>query len=143
MSRNTDNLIVVLDIGSSWTRVMAADVNDGALRYCGHGIVESAGMRKGLIAELAPAAKAVKAASEQAEYFSRADIGECVVGIGGPHIRGLNTSGGIELGGRMREIDKEAVRAAVSRPATWRYPRPGDSSSAAAPVHSRRSTGHL
>ncbi|MGA2887645.1 MAG: cell division protein FtsA [Terracidiphilus sp.] len=115
MSQKRDNLIVVLDIGSAWTRVLAADLNEGALRYCGHGIVESAGMRKGLIADLAPAAKAVKAASEQAERVTRANIDECVVGVGGPHIRGLNTNGGIELGGRMREIDKEDVRSAVER----------------------------
>ena len=37
------------------------------------------------------------------------------MGVGGPHIRGLNTNGGIELGGRMREIDKEDVRSAVER----------------------------
>jgi cell division protein FtsA len=115
MSQNSENLIVVLDIGGSWTRVLAADLNEGALRYCGHGIVESAGMRKGLIADLGPAAKAVKAASEQAERVARVNIDECVVGIGGPHIRGLNTNGGIELGGRMREIDKEDVRNAVER----------------------------
>jgi cell division protein FtsA len=115
MSQRLDNLIVALDIGSAWTRVLAAEVNEGALRYCGHGCVESAGMRKGLIAELGPAAKAVKAANEQAEFVARVDIGECVAGVGGPHVRGLNTNGGIELGGRMREIDKEDVRAAVER----------------------------
>ncbi len=115
MSQNVDNLIVVLDMGSAWTRVLAADLNEGALRYCGHGLVESAGMRKGLIADLAPAAKAVKAANEQAEHTARANIDACVVGVGGPHIRGLNTNGGIELGSRMREIDKEDVRNAVER----------------------------
>jgi cell division protein FtsA len=72
-------------------------------------------MRKGLISDLSPAARAVKAASEQAEFVARANIGECVVGMGGPHIRGLNTNGGVELGGRMREIDKEDVRSAVER----------------------------
>ncbi|MGA2807506.1 MAG: cell division protein FtsA [Terracidiphilus sp.] len=115
MSQKQDNLIVVLDIGSAWTRVLAADLNEGSLRYRGHGIVESAGMRKGLIAELAPAAKVVKAANELAERVARANIDECVVGVGGPHIRGLNTNGGIELGSRMREIGKEDVRSAVER----------------------------
>jgi cell division protein FtsA len=115
MNQKLDNLIVVLDIGSAWTRVLAADLNEGALRYCGHGCVESAGMRKGLISDLAPAAKAVKAANEEAERVARVNIDECVVGVGGPHIRGLNSNGGIELGGRMREIDKEDVRSAVER----------------------------
>jgi cell division protein FtsA len=115
MSQKQDNLIVVLDIGSAWTRVLAADLNEGSLRYRGHGIVESAGMRKGLIAELAPAFKAVKAASERAERVARANIDECVVGIGGPHIRGLNASDGFDLGNRMREITREDVRYVVER----------------------------
>ncbi len=115
MSQKQENLIVVLDIGSAWTRVLAADLNEGALRYRGHGIVESAGMRKGLIAELGPAFKAVKAANERAEHVARINIDECVVGVGGPHIRGLNTSDGIDLGTRMREITREDVRNAVER----------------------------
>lgn len=115
MSQRPDNLLVVLDIGSAWTRVLAADLNEGSLRYRGHGVIESAGMRKGLIAELAPAAKAVRAANEQAERMARANIDECVVGVGGPHIRGLNTNGGFQLGSRMREIAREDVRTAVER----------------------------
>jgi cell division protein FtsA len=85
------------------------------MRYRGHGVVESAGMRKGLIAELGPAAKAVRAANEQAERVARVNIDECVVGVGGPNIRGINTNGGIELGNRMREITREDVRTAVER----------------------------
>jgi cell division protein FtsA len=115
MTQKQDNLIVALDIGSAWTRVLAADVNEGVLRYRGHGVVESAGMRKGMIAELTPAAKAVRAANEQAEDVARSNIEECVVGVGGPHIRGLNTNGGLQLGSRMREISREDVRAAVER----------------------------
>jgi cell division protein FtsA len=57
----------------------------------------------------------VKAANEQAEWVARANIDECVVGIGGPHIRGLNTNGGFELGNRMREITRDDVRTAVER----------------------------
>jgi cell division protein FtsA len=113
MNQSPDNLIVVLDIGGAQTRIVAADLNEGVLRYRGHGVVESAGMRKGLIAELTPASKAVRAASERAERVAQLNIDECVVGVGGPHIRGLNTNGGLELGSRMREITREDVRAAV------------------------------
>jgi cell division protein FtsA len=115
MGQKQDNLIVVLDIGSAWTRVLAADVNENVLRYRGHGVAQSAGMRKGLIAELAPAAKAVRAANEQAERVARANIDECAVGIGGPHIRGVNTNGGFQLSRGMREITGEDVRAAIGR----------------------------
>jgi len=72
-------------------------------------------MRKGLIAELSPAARAVRSANEQAERVARINIDECVVGVGGPHIRGLNTNGGFELGNRMREIARDDVRTAVER----------------------------
>jgi cell division protein FtsA len=64
MSQKQDNTIVVLDMGSAWTRVLVADLNEDALRYRAHGIMESAGMRKGLISDLGPATKVVKAASE-------------------------------------------------------------------------------
>ena len=115
MSQQQDNMIVVLDIGSAYTRVLAADLNEGALRYRGHGVVESGGMRKGLISDLAPAARAVKAANEAAERMARANIAECAVGVGGPHIYGINTNGGFELGSRMLEITREDVRTAVER----------------------------
>lgn len=115
MNQRQENLIVVLDIGSAWTRVVAADLNEGSIRYRGHGVTASAGMRKGLIAELGPASKAVRAANEQAERAARVNIEECVVGVGGPHIRGLNTNGGLQLGSRMREITRDDVRTAVER----------------------------
>ncbi|HUX44488.1 MAG TPA: cell division protein FtsA [Terracidiphilus sp.] len=115
MSQKQDNLIVVLDIGSAWTRVLAADLNEGALRYRGHGAIESAGMRRGLISDLGPAAKAVRAAVEKAEWTARANIEECAVGVGGPHVRGLNTNGGFDLGSRMREITRDDVRTAIDR----------------------------
>src|ERR1017187_2952871 len=115
MSQKPDNMIVVLDIGSASTRVLAADLNEGALRYRGHAVMESAGMRKGLIADLGPASRVVKAAIERTEWVAQANIDECAVGVGGPHIRGLNTNGGFELGNRMREITREDVRTAVER----------------------------
>ena len=96
MAPKQDNLVVVLDIGSAQTRVLAVDLNEGVLRYRGHGVVDSVGMRKGMIADLGPAARAVRAANEQAERVARANIDQCVVGVGGPHIRGLNTNGGLE-----------------------------------------------
>ena len=122
MAQGQDNMIVVLDIGSAWTRVLAADVNENVLRYRGHGAVESAGMRKGLVAELGPAAKAVRQASERAEELARANIDECVVGVGGPNIRGMNANGGIELAKGMREITREDVRAAIDHARTVERP---------------------
>lgn len=115
MSQRDDSLIVALDAGSAFTRVLAADVYEGVLRYRGHGMVLSAGMRKGLIAELAPAAKAIRAASQQAEKVAQVNISRCLVGVGGPHTQGRNYTGGIVLGTRMREITKEDARFAAEQ----------------------------
>jgi cell division protein FtsA len=110
-----DNIIAVLDAGSSKVRVLIAEVHEGALRYRGHGIADAAGMRKGLVADLAPAAAAIDRAAVSAESSAQAVIERCVVAVGGPHIRGVNSRGGISLGTRLREITKEDVRAAVDR----------------------------
>ncbi|MFY9938379.1 MAG: cell division protein FtsA [Silvibacterium sp.] len=115
MSQKADNLIAVLDAGSAKTRFLIAELNDGALRYRGHGIVDSAGTRKGVIAELAPAVQSINQAATQAEDRADATIEQCIISIGGPHIRGLNSRGGISLGTRLREITREDVRAAVDR----------------------------
>ncbi|SFS15159.1 cell division protein FtsA [Granulicella pectinivorans] len=115
MNPKPESLITVLDAGSAKTCVLVAEVTDGVLRYRGHGIELSKGMRKGLIAELGPAAEAINRAALTAERVAKAGIESCVVGIGGVHVRGINSRGGISMGSRMREITREEVRAAVDR----------------------------
>ena len=110
-----DNIIAVLDAGSSRIRVLVAEIHEGALRYRGHGTAEAAGMRKGIISDLAPASSAIDRAAIAAETSAQTVIERCVVAVGGPHIRGVNSRGGISLGTRLREITKEDVRAAVDR----------------------------
>ena len=115
MNQKLDNLITVLDAGSSKSVVLVAEVHDGVLRYRGHGVEASRGMRKGLISELSPAAEAINKAALTAERTAKAAIETCVVGIGGTHVKGINSRGGISMGSRMREITREEVRAAVDR----------------------------
>ncbi len=110
-----ENIIAVLDVGSSKIRVLIAEVTENALRYRGHGLADAAGMRKGMVSDLAPAAAAIDRAAVAAESSAQAVIERCVVAVGGPHIRGVNSRGGISLGTRLREINKEDVRAAVDR----------------------------
>jgi cell division protein FtsA len=115
MSQQPENILAVLDAGSAKVRVLIAEVHDGALRYRGHGVANAAGMRKGLIADLRPAVEAINAAAVMAEDRADTTIERCIVAVGGPHIRGVNSRGGISLGTRLREITKEDVRAAVDR----------------------------
>ncbi len=115
MKDRNDNLITVLDAGSAKSCVLVAELQDGVLRYRGHGIERSRGMRKGLIAELGPAADAINRAALTAERMTQRGIETAVVGVGGTHVRGINSRGGISMGTRMREITREEVRAAVDR----------------------------
>jgi cell division protein FtsA len=115
LNQKPENLITVLDAGSSKSIVLVAELHDGVLRYRGHGIEQSRGMRKGLISELGPAAEAINKAALTAERAAKAGIETAVVGIGGTHVRGVNSRGGISMGNRMREITREEVRACVDR----------------------------
>src|SRR5450755_3924678 len=66
MANQSENLLTVIDVGSAKTCVIVAEVNDYALRYRGHGISDSRGMRKGVIADLDKAVDSIKKAVEEA-----------------------------------------------------------------------------
>jgi len=115
MGSQTENLLTVIDIGSAKTCVIVAEVNEYALRYRGHGISDSRGMRKGVIADLDKAVASIKKAVEEAENVAQAPVEHAIVGVAGSHIRGVNSHGGISLGSRSREISRDDVRAAVEK----------------------------
>ncbi len=115
MNPKTENLITVLDAGSSKICVLVAELADGVLRYRGHGIEPSKGMRRGVISNLGPAGDAINKAAMEAEKKAKAPIETTVVGIGGPHVRGVNCQGGLTMGSRMKEITREDVRSAIDR----------------------------
>ncbi len=115
MANQSENLLTVIDVGSAKTCVIVAEVNDYALRYRGHGIADSRGLRKGIIADLDRAVGSIKKAVEEAENVAQAPVEHAVVGVAGSHIRGINSHGGISLGSRSREISREDVRQAVEK----------------------------
>ncbi|HEX8984038.1 MAG TPA: cell division protein FtsA, partial [Bryobacteraceae bacterium] len=110
-----ENLITGIDVGTAKTCAVVAEITDHGLHYRGHGVSESQGMRKGLIVELDKAVKSVQKAVELAENAAGAPVEHAVVGIGGPHIRGVNSQGGFSLGSRAREITREDKRQAIER----------------------------
>ena len=124
MGSQTENLLTVIDVGSAKTCVVVAEVNEYALRYRGHGISDSRGMRKGVIADLEKAVDSIRKAVEEAENVAQAPVEHAILGVAGSHIRGVNSHGGITLGGRSREISRDDVRAAVEKART--IPLPDD-----------------
>jgi len=115
MGSQTENLLTVIDVGSAKTCVIVAEVNDYALRYRGHGISDSRGLRKGVITDLDKAVDSIKKAVEEAENVAQAPVEHAVVGVAGSHVRGINSHGGITLGSRSREISRDDVRLAVEK----------------------------
>ncbi len=115
MATVKENLITVLDVGSAKTCALIGEVTESGLRYRGHGISESSGTRKGAIADLEKATRSIQRAVELAEISAAAEVERAVIGAGGPHIRGINSRGGVALGARAREITREDIRHAVER----------------------------
>ena len=109
------NFVTAIDVGSSKTTVLVAEISENGLRYRGHGITESKGLRKGVITDLDMAASSIQHAVEQAEDVAGISVEHAQVGIAGAHIRGFNLHGGITFGNRAREISREEIRQAVDK----------------------------
>jgi cell division protein FtsA len=115
MANRETNFLTAIDVGSSKTCALMAEVTEHGLRYRGHGLADSRGSRKGVIVELEKAVASIQKAVEAAENAAGVAIEHAIVGIGGSHVRGLNTHGGISLGTRPREIGREEIKQAVER----------------------------
>src|SRR6202166_578991 len=100
MGNQQGSFLTAIDVGSAKTCALVAELTDTGLRYRGHGVAESRGSRKGVIVELDKAVAAIQKAVEAAEDVAGAAVEQAIVGIGGAHVRGVNSHGGIRLGTR-------------------------------------------
>jgi cell division protein FtsA len=124
MPNHVPNFITAIDVGSAKTSVLVAELSENGLRYRGHGICESKGLRKGVITDLDKAASSIQKAVEKAEDVAGIPVEHGLVGIAGAHIRGVNSHGGITFGNRSREIGRDEIRQAVDKART--IPLPAD-----------------
>src|SRR5580765_5370726 len=115
MGNQQGSFLTAIDVGSAKTCALMAEFTDAGLRYRGHGLAESRGSRKGVIVELDKAVGSIQKAVEAAEDIAGAAVEHAIIGIGGAHLRGVNTHGGISLGTRPREIGRDEIKQAVER----------------------------
>jgi cell division protein FtsA len=108
-----DKYLVALDVGSTKTCAVVCEPDETAVRFVSMGAAESRGLRKGLIANLGAAAASIRRAVEEAEGVCGVPVERAVAGVAGSHIRGVNSRGGITLGHRARDIEREDIRRAV------------------------------
>jgi cell division protein FtsA len=115
MAKTQNNTIAALDIGSAKTVVLISEMTETGLRYRGHGVAESRGSRKGVITEMDKAVYSIQRALELAEKSADRSIGSAMIGVGGAHIKGITSRGGVALGPRPREVTRDDIRAAVEK----------------------------
>src|ERR1039458_4850685 len=115
MGNQQGSFLTAIDVGSAKTCALMAEFTDSGLRYRGHGVAESRGSRKGVIVELDKAVAAIQKAVEAAEDVAGAAVEQASVGIGGVHVRGVNSHGGISMGTRPREIGRDEIKQAGDR----------------------------
>jgi cell division protein FtsA len=108
-----DKYLVGLDIGSTKTCAMLAEMQDEQVRFLALGAAESKGLRKGLIVNLDSTVSSIRRAVEEAESVANVPVESAVIGVAGSHVRGVNSRGGASLGPRPRDIERDDVRRAI------------------------------
>jgi cell division protein FtsA len=108
-----DRYVVGLDIGSTKTCALIAEIDEEQVKFLGLGAAESKGLRKGLIVNLDSTVSSIRRAVEEAESVANVPVESAVIGVAGNHVRGVNSRGGITLGSRARDIERDDVRRAI------------------------------
>jgi cell division protein FtsA len=108
-----DKYLVGLDIGSTKTSVLIGEIDGEQVRFLALGAAESKGLRKGLIVNLDSTVSSIRRAVEEAEGVANVPVESALIGVAGSHVRGVNSRGGVTLGNRPRDIEREDVRRAV------------------------------
>ena len=108
-----DKYLIGLDIGSTKTCVLIAEIDGEQVKFLALGAAESKGLRKGLIVNLDSTVSSIRRAVEEAEGVANVPVESAVIGVAGNFVRGVNSRGGITLGHRPRDIEREDVRRAI------------------------------
>ena len=109
--RDTRNLIVGLDIGTSKMVAMVAELlPDGRLEIIGMGSHDSRGLKKGVVVNIESTVNAIQRALEEAELMADCKIQRVFTGIAGSHIRSFNSTGMVAIKDKeVTPIDVERV----------------------------------
>jgi cell division protein FtsA len=109
-----ERYIVGLDIGSTKTCVLVGEpVNGELLNFVALGAADSKGWRKGQIVNLDLAISSIRNAVSEAENVVGVPLESAIIGVAGGHVKGVNSRGGVTVGTRPRDIQKEDVRRGI------------------------------
>jgi cell division protein FtsA len=110
-SKDSKNLVVGLDIGTSKIVAIVADVKpDGSFEIIGMGSHPSRGLKKGVVVNIETTVNAIQRALEEAELMADCKIREVYTGIAGNHIRSFNSQGMVAIKDReVSQLDIDRV----------------------------------
>lgn len=97
-----------LDVGTTKVCTCIGEVtDDGSVHIIGVGVSPSQGLRRGVVVDLDAAARAIHESVAAAEQMAGTPVESVYVGVSGPHITSLNSSGVIAVVGAKGEIGPE------------------------------------
>jgi cell division protein FtsA len=86
---------------------------EGSIKIIGMGIVPTRGLKKGLIVNIDIVTNDIKEAVKEAEKTSELEISSVFMGIGGEHIKTVNSKGSVPVRREDREITIEDTRNVI------------------------------
>ncbi|MDQ3026044.1 MAG: cell division protein FtsA [Pseudomonadota bacterium] len=108
--RDTRNLLVALDIGTSKIVTLVAEITaEDTLVLIGMGSHPSRGLKKGVVVNIESTVNAIQRSLEEAELMADAKIKEVLTGIAGSHIKSFNSHGMVAI------KDKEVQQYDIDR----------------------------
>ncbi len=109
-NRDTRNLLVALDIGTSKIVTLVAEITaEDTLCLIGMGSHPSRGLKKGVVGNIESTVNAIQRSLEEAELMADAKIKEVITGIAGSHIKSFNSHGMVAI------KDKEVQQYDIDR----------------------------
>ena len=88
MARNDKNLIVGLDIGTSYVKTIVGSINeDDEINFLGVGRSKSLGMKRGIVIDISSTVRSIEKSIGEAELVCREKIKSVYVSISGNHIQ--------------------------------------------------------
>ena len=120
---NNNRFVTGLDVGTENVRAVIASVDkDGKIAVVGYNEGKSAGMRKGIPANLAGPAGAIDRMLGDAERMGGYDVRSAHVSINGSTVISTNTEGMIAVGAVEHEINEEDLARVEDVAVTGRIP---------------------
>jgi cell division protein FtsA len=111
MSKDSKDLIVGLDVGTSKVTAMVAELRpDGRVEIIGVASQPSAGLKKGVVVNIEATVDSISRVIQEVELMADCKVRDVYTGIAGSHIRSFNSNGMVAIKDKeVSPLDVERV----------------------------------